>query len=133
MSSPRTFAFVCLHGSAKSVIAAEYLQRAARERGIEARATASGQEPDEALPAHVVKGLSARGFPIEGRVPQPVSAGRLADAAHIVSFGCELGALAPGRDVERWDDVPAVSDGFDTAYQVITRRVDALLDRVTAR
>ena len=130
MATPRTFAFVCLHGSAKSVIAAEYLQRAARERGLDAVATAAGQEPDDALPPHVLAGMAARGFEVEGRVPQAVSPDALSKAAHIVSFGCDLAAVAPGRKVERWDDVPAVSDGFDPAYEAITRKVDALLGQL---
>ena len=40
-TSPVVIAFVCLHGSAKSLIAAEYLNRAAAERGLALRATAA--------------------------------------------------------------------------------------------
>jgi arsenate reductase len=128
MAKPRSFAFVCLHGSAKSVIAAEYLQQAARARGIEAQASAAGQEPDDALPPHVLKGMRERGFDLEGRAPRAVTAEALAKAEHIVSFGCDLSSLAPGRKVERWDDVPAVSDGFDPAWKAITAKVDRLLE-----
>ena len=133
MSSPRTVAFVCLHGSAKSVIAAEYLEREARARGIDARASAAGQEPDPDYPPHVLAGMSARGFKLLGRAPRGANAEDLAQADRIVSFGCDLSTLAPGREIERWDDCPAVSDGFDGAWDVITRKVDALLAEEATR
>src|SRR5436309_2384630 len=41
----KTVLFVCLHGAAKSVVAAAEFERLARERGIEARAAFTGTEP----------------------------------------------------------------------------------------
>ncbi len=52
----------------------------------------------------------------------------------MVAFGCDLGPLAArARRVERWDDVPAVSEDFKTARDVIVARVTALLDEVVRR
>jgi len=51
-----------------------------------------------------------------------------------VAFGCDLGPLAArARRVERWDDVPAVSEDFAKARDAIVARVGALLDEVAAR
>jgi len=53
-------------------------------------------------------------------------------ASRVVTFGCELGALessGPARD--RWDDVPAVSDGDTPARDVIVRRISGLLDELS--
>jgi len=48
-------------------------------------------------------------------------------------FGCDLGHLVPpGLTVERWDDVPLVSDGFPAARDAIVKRVQQLLDRCEA-
>jgi len=46
-----------------------------------------------------------------------------------VTFACDLGDLA-GRAprIERWDDVPAVSEDFKRARDVIVARVTALLE-----
>jgi protein-tyrosine-phosphatase len=128
--SAKTIAFVCLHGSAKSLIAAEYLNLRARERHVDLSATTSGPEPDAEVPANVVEGLLGRSIDVRRRRPERVSAAGLANAAHIVSFGCDLGRLAPpGVVIERWDDCPAVSDDFDVAWDFITERVDKLLRR----
>jgi protein-tyrosine-phosphatase len=125
------FAFVCLHASAKSLIAAEYLTRTARERGLNWLGTTSGPEPDAEIPENVVAGLRARNIDVQGRKPVLVSAEALARADHIISFGYDLGALAPHRRVENWGDCPAVSDDFDRAWTFIAGRIDRLLEAVS--
>jgi arsenate reductase len=121
-------AFVCLHGSAKSVLAAEYLNRLAGERGLPFRASASGREPDAAIPPNVVEGLARRGFDVRGRKPLAATAQRFEEADVVVSFGCDLDGLVPGeRTIELWSACPAVSDDFDAAWRFITARVDRLL------
>ena len=124
-------AFVCLHGSAKSLIAAEYLNRRAREQGLRLLATTSGPEPDAEVPANVIDGLLGRNIDARNRRPERVSAEGLADAVHVISFGCDLAVLAPpAAAIERWDDCPAVSDDFDVAWDFITMRVEKLVGRI---
>src|SRR6267378_718320 len=55
---------VCLHGSAKSLIAAEYFNRIAIERNLPLRATTSGPEPDREVPGSVVAGLKSHGIDV---------------------------------------------------------------------
>ena len=64
MSTPPFILFVCLHGSAKSVIASQYFRRVASERGIAADTAAAGTEPDPEIPPGVVRGLGADGFDV---------------------------------------------------------------------
>jgi protein-tyrosine-phosphatase len=131
MGKVRRVAFVCLHGSAKSLIAAEYLNRLGRERKLELRATTSGPEPDAEVPANVIEGLLSRGIEASRRVPLRVTAEALAQADHIVTFACSLDDLVPhSRLLERWDDCPAVSDDFDAAWAFISSHVDALVERL---
>lgn len=51
MAEP-TVLFVCLHGAAKSVIAASYFQRLAAERGVKVRAVFAGTEPEPEVARH---------------------------------------------------------------------------------
>jgi protein-tyrosine-phosphatase len=121
--------FVCLHGSAKSLIAAEYFNRFAASRGLGARATSAGTEPDDEIPARVAQGLRADGIEVEGRRPRRPTPTDVVGAAAVVTFGCELGELASrAARIERWDDVPAVSEDFTRARDVIVARVAALLE-----
>jgi protein-tyrosine-phosphatase len=131
MTEPKIIAFVCSHGSAKSLIAAEYLDRLARARGIALSATTSGPEPDAEVPSNVIEGLLGRDIDARHRVPERVSAEALRQAGHIVSFGCDLtGLVGAHRAIEHWDDCPAVSDDFDVAWTFITGRVGQLFERL---
>ncbi len=124
----RSIVFVCLHGSAKSLIAAEHFCRLAAQRGVDACATSAGTDPDSKIPHHVIEGLLAEGIDVRGRRPRPLTREELAHAWRVVSFGCDLGdAAPPGLAVERWDDVPAVSENFKTARDAIVGRLPRLL------
>ena len=131
MTFARKIAFVCLHGSAKSLIAAEYLNRSAHDRGLPWTATTSGPEPDAEVPANVIDGLLGHGIDARARMPELLTTQGLAGADQIVSFGCDLGRYAVGgRPVERWDECPTVSDDFEVAWSFITGRVTQLIDQL---
>jgi arsenate reductase len=131
MNTKGKVAFVCLHGSAKSLIAAEVFNRLAQEKQLAFAATTSGPEPDPEVPPNVIEGLLSHAIDVRGYRPTMISAAGLADADLIVSFACEAGArLAPGNPVERWDDCPAVSADFETAWRFITGRVERLVSRL---
>ena len=128
MKMPRTVVFVCLHGSAKSLIAAEYFRRLTAERGLNVHATSAGTEPDLDIPPHVIEGLLRDGIDVRGRRPRLVTREDLANASHVVSFGCDLSRMTPpAAAVERWDDVPAVSADFAAARDAIVARLRRLL------
>jgi arsenate reductase len=132
MSSQKV-AFVCLHGSAKSLIAAEYFNRIAIEKNLPFRATTAGPEPDAEVPQNVVAGLKSRGIDVGQYRPTLIAAEQLSDAGLIVSFACDAGRrLAPSKPEERWDECPAVSDDFDIAWTFITGRVEKLMSRLAA-
>ena len=128
MKTPRTVLFVCLHGSAKSLIAAEYFGRLTAEQGLNVHATSAGTEPDPDISPNVITGLLQDGIDVRDRRPRRLTTEDLAKASHVVSFGCDLSELAPpGLPVERWDDVPAVSADFATARDAIVGRLRRLL------
>lgn len=128
MATPHIL-FVCLHGSAKSLIAAEYFRRLAFERGTEAEARSAGTEPDADVPLKVVQGLLGDGIDVRGGRPHQLTLADLESATRVITFGCELGDLAPpGLALERWDDVPAVSENFTKARDAIIGRLPRLLD-----
>jgi len=121
--------FVCLHGSAKSLIAAEYLNRLASARGLPARATSTGTEPDDVIPPRVTQGLGADGIDVQGRQPRRPTQADVDGSVVVVTFACDLGDLASRAPrIERWDDVPAVSEDFKRARDVIVTHVTTLLE-----
>jgi len=129
MSPSRSVLFVCLHGAAKSVLAAADFKKLAAERGLAVTADAAGTEPDPAIAPGVVATLRAEGIDLGQARPRRVTAADTARADRVVTFGCELGDATPAAvPVERWDDVPAVSEDLPLARAAIRRHLDRLLD-----
>ena len=121
--------FVCLHGAAKSVLAAADFERLARERRLPIAAESAGTEPDPEIAPKVLAALKAEGVDLSGQKPRLVTREMAAGATRIVAFGCALGVAAPeGAKVEQWEDVPNVSDGLPAARAAIRERLERLLD-----
>lgn len=123
-----TVLFVCEHGAAKSVVAAELWQRIASEAGIALEGVARGTEPEPAMAVPAREGLLSEGIDLGERRPQAVDAEDVATAWRVVSFGPEV----PGSDssaviVERWDDVPPVSRDYQAARAVILEHLRSLI------
>jgi protein-tyrosine-phosphatase len=124
MSTEGTVLFVCLHASAKSLIAMEYFNRLAAQQGSSLRALSAGTEPDDAIPPEVVAGLSGDGFDVSSRLPLRLTPALVANAAAIVSFGPDIATVGPASaPITRWHDMPAVSDDYAIARDAIRARV----------
>lgn len=133
MITEGTVLFVCLHASAKSVIAMAYFNHLAEQQGSALRALSAGTEPDDAIPPEVVAGMAGDGFDVSGRVPLRLTPALVASAAAIVSFGPDIAAVGPAPvRVAQWNDMPAVSDDYATARDAIHARVAALFAEMAA-
>jgi protein-tyrosine-phosphatase len=124
----RKVVFVCLHGAAKSVIAAELFNRRSAEARLDARAVALGVEPDADVSPAAATGLLGEGIDVRGQRPRAATAADLAGASCVVAFACDLSAIAPpGLSVEQWPEIPAVSDGYAAARDRIADRVERVI------
>ncbi len=73
--------------------------------------------------------LLGDGIDVRGRRPRQLTRADVESATRVITFGCELGELAPpGLALEHWDDVPAVSEDFKRARDAIVARLPRLLD-----
>jgi arsenate reductase (thioredoxin) len=119
--------FVCLHASAKSLIAAEYFNKLAADRGLPFRAVSAGTEPDGAVPPHVVAGMRGDGYDVSRRIPLTLTRELAAPARVAITFEPDLEPyVGSACRVERWG-VPAVSDDYAVARDAIRARVDRLV------
>ena len=59
---PPTILFMCPHGAAKSVLASAYLQRLAKERGLNVRVVSAGTDPDPEVAPAVATHLKKQGY-----------------------------------------------------------------------
>ena len=120
--------FVCEHGAAKSVIATAYFNKIAAERGLRARATYRGVNPQADLSVSALKGLKEDGLRVDEHKPSPISQSDVDGATVIFAIGCTLPASAGASGkAGNWDDVPD-DRGYGPTRDAIKRHVEELVD-----
>ena len=120
--------FTCEHGAAKSVVAAAYFNKLAGERNLDIRASARGTMPDTELSPKAVEGLRRDGLAPTETTPQNLLLADLESAWQIISF-CELPQEYHGKaPIERWDNIPPVSENYDKARDAILENLYRLMN-----
>ncbi len=128
---PPTVLFMCPHGAAKSVLASAYFQRLAKERGLNVRVVSAGTDPDPDVAPAVASHLKNLGYKVPVTKPRRATDEDILTADVVVSIGCELKILAkPSGTLVKWDDVPAPSEDFARADEMIRERVLQLVDEL---
>ena len=132
MKQERTIVFVCEHGAAKSVVAAAHFNRLAGGRGLRLRAVARGTNPDAEIAPNAARGLRADGLEDGEWSPEKLTQADAAGAARVVTF-CELPeGYVTAAPVERWDEVPPVSEGYANARDAMVEHIHRFLNRLEA-
>jgi protein-tyrosine-phosphatase len=127
-----TVLFLCPYGGAKSVIAASAFNRLAQDLGLPfVGVAASADVPYDAVPPGVVDYLAKDGVDVRAFRPRRVEAADLDAAAKVISIDCDLSMIdTRAVQIERWDEVPKVSDGIDASAEAIRRHVAVLIDQL---
>jgi arsenate reductase (thioredoxin) len=126
-----TVLFVCQHGAAKSVLAAELLRQRAGDLDLPVTIEAAGVDPEAAVSARLVELLPDRAAQLRVSRPRRVTQDDVTRASVAITFNVEPEAL-PGRPEQhlRWDDVPAVSEDPIAARAAIERHLEELVARL---
>ena len=121
--------FVCEHGAAKSILAAAYFNKLAVESNSTLRAVARGTNPDDELSSNIINGLHTDGLTPTESKPQKLSLADLESSQRIISF-CELPKEFQDRiPIEQWDNVPPVSENYETARDTIIEHLKYFLNQ----
>lgn len=133
-TATRQIVFVCEHGNVKSLMAATYFNQLAEQRGLPWRAVSRGSAPDSTtVPPPIAAALRADGVEVGNFRPAKVDAAEAAEAERIVAIGTELPAdiRVDDQRLERWNDVPPASTGFDAARSSLKAHIGELLERLS--
>ena len=121
--------FVCEHGAAKSVIAAAYFDKLAKDQHLPHRAVFRGVNPDATLSSVAEKGLKQDGIDTSGWKPARVTQKDVDEASRIVTLGCVLPAgTHVASKVTDWSDIPSPSQNYSDARDQIKKQVRKLVD-----
>src|SRR5262245_16680464 len=122
--------FVCEHGNVKSLIAREWFNRLAAERGLRLRAVSRGLSPEASVPPAIAERLRGDGFDVGGFEPRALGPGDVVRAARLVMIGAEPPPWTASADVpvERWDGIPPASERYEASRDALRERIAALVD-----
>jgi protein-tyrosine-phosphatase len=130
MSDHPHIVFVCEHGAAKSIIAAAYFKKLAREKDLSLTAIARGTHPDAELSSKTIAGLREDGLTPTESVPRKFSLEDMEAAQRIISF-CELPEQYQKKAIiEQWDSIPPVSENYEKSRDAILEWINELLNRI---
>lgn len=122
--------FVCEHGAARSVIAAAYFNKLAKERGLNYEASFKGTDPQDSLTFGTKHGLMKDGFDVSKMKPALVSQKDISNAAKVVTFNCRLPGSPQTKNSEQWNGIPPISESYQVARDEIVKKVDALINQL---
>jgi protein-tyrosine-phosphatase len=127
MPQDPTIIFVCEHGAAKSIIAAAYFNKLARENNVGLNAIARGTHPDAELSSNTITGLREDGlFPTES-IPTKFAQKEMESAQRVISFCTLPDEYRHKVVVEYWDDVPPVSEDYERSRDAIVEHLKELI------
>ena len=89
-SSDRPIVMVCLHGTVKSVMASEYFNNEAKERGLPFRSISRGVDPDAKVPDKIANALATDGFDVSNFEPRRLTPQDAAKSSQLVAIGVDL-------------------------------------------
>jgi len=125
--------FLCPHNAAKSILAAAFLEKMAKEQGLSIASDSAGTDPDPEIMASVRELLNAQGIPVIKETPSLLTQEQLDAASQIISIGCDLSAwnVDPAK-LHEWTDVPAPSQDLAAASKLIKQRLGELLESLNS-
>jgi len=126
-SNKPTVLFVCLHGSAKSQMAAAHFNRMARDRGLPHAAISRAIEPDKDIPQSIRAGLAGEGLEPVSEVPASLTADEASRAMKVFAFN-EIPIDRKGTAIATlWSDVSPATEDYNRARDTIVRYVEAVV------
>jgi hypothetical protein len=127
---PTTVVFVCEHGNVKSLIAREWFNRLAAERGLHVRSVSRGIRPETAVPPAIADALRSDGFDVTGFEPRAFSASDLIGVVRVVGIGVDLSSFGErgAMPVDAWDGIPPASERYSASRDALRARIEVLLE-----
>ncbi len=123
----QTIVFVCEHGSAKSVIAATYFNKLAKEKNIPWQAVSRGTHPDPEISPKTKKLLTEDHLLDKSFIPKKLSQADVDTTRQVILF-CSLPPTLQGNGKTSHWEVNAVNDDFQKLRNDILSRITPLID-----
>jgi arsenate reductase (thioredoxin) len=125
--------FVCEHGSAKSVIAAAYFNKLAKEMNLPYEAVARGTSPDTVISQKTKQLLIQENLYDKTFVPQRLSQQDVNGAQQVFLFYPLPQTIKGENNIQYWMGVDAVNGDFVKLKNDIVAKVTPLIDSLSKK
>lgn len=129
----KTIVFVCEHGSAKSVIAATYFNKLAKEKNIPWQAVARGTDPDLEISPKTKILLASEGLLDSTFIPQRISQSDVDLSKRVILFYPLPETIQSGDKSVNWLEIQAVNEDFQRLKDDIVSKLTPLIDSLARR
>lgn len=122
--------FVCAHNAGKSRVAEAYLREIAGDRFD---VSSAGTTPGDAANPAAVEALAEKGLSLREGPGVTLTTEEAAEAEVVVTFGCDIGSIAPEANVEDWsltDEAGQPLKDYGAIRDAIAGRVTDLARRL---
>jgi arsenate reductase len=124
--------FVCEHGAAKSVIAAAYFNRIAKEKNIPWEAICRGRNPDKAVSQKTQELLKKNKLFNPELIPTKLTQQDVDQAQQVILL-CPLPDNLTFKSILSWPGIDAVDGNFDKLRDDIVLKLNPLIDSLSKK
>jgi arsenate reductase (thioredoxin) len=128
MAQEKKIIFVCHHGAAKSVIAASYFNKMAKERNLNYTAECRGTEPDSVVSKSAEDGLTKDKLFNPATKPQKLTVSDTAQVERIILFTPLPSEFKTAVKTENWSAIQNVDADYEKRRDAIVKKINELLD-----
>jgi arsenate reductase (thioredoxin) len=131
MAQNKKVVFVCEHGAAKSVIAAAYFNKMAKERNLNYEAVCRGNVPDSAVSISAKDGLTQDKLLDESVRPTKLSATDTVGTERIILFTKLPDDFKTTIETEDWSGIKNLDADYKQRRDAIIKNINSLLDTLS--
>jgi arsenate reductase (thioredoxin) len=128
MAQGKKIIFVCEHGAAKSVIAASYFNKMAKERNLDYVAECRGTFPDSVVSPAIKQNLTREKVFDPNTKTQKLVISDTANVDRIILFTSLPPALITNIKTENWSTIQNVDADYEKRRDAIVKKINELLD-----
>ena len=128
MAQTKKIIFVCDHGAGKSVVAASYFNKLAKERNLDYVAECRGTNPDSIVSLKTQEGLTKDDVYDAKIKPTKLQLSDTTNAERIILFTAAPQGINTKVKTENWSDIENVDAEYQKRRDAIIQKINSLLD-----
>jgi arsenate reductase len=120
--------FVCEHGAGKSVVAAAYFNKIAKDRNLNWEASCRGTNPDEEVSAPTKEGLKSDNLLDPALSPKKLAPSDTSNVEKIILFTKLPDDFKTSVKSEDWSSLPNIDAKYEVRRDALIKKINEFFD-----